>query len=73
MDRSRLTGIALLAGAAIELLLFLNGIRRRSYAAIAIPVTSAVAGLTVLAMWVGWTMLTTETDLPEPEVEEQPV
>lgn len=67
-----MTGIALLAGAAIELLLFLNGIRRRSYAAIAIPVTSAVAGLTALAMWVGWTMLTTETDLPEPEVEEQP-
>ena len=72
MDRSRLTGIALLAGAAIELLLFLNGIRRRSYAASAIPVTSAVAGLTALTMWVGWTMLTTETDLPEPEVEDQP-
>lgn len=72
MDRSRITGIALLAGAAIELLLFLNGIRRRSYVAVAIPVASAVAGLTALTMWVGWTMLTTETDLPEPEVEEQP-
>ena len=67
-----MTGIALLAGSAVELVLFLAGLRRRSYAALAIPVAGAVAGLTALAMWVGWTMLTTEVDMPEPEVEEPP-
>ena len=70
MDRSQMTGALIIGGAAIELLLFLYGVMRRSYAALAIPVTAAVAGLSALAMWVGWTMLTTETDMPEPELEE---
>jgi hypothetical protein len=72
VDRSQLTGGLIIGGAAVELLLFLYGLSRRSYAALAIPVAAAVAGLSALAMWVGWTMLTTETDLPEPELEEQP-
>ena len=53
-------------------MLFLYGVARRSYLALAIPVTAAVAGLSAVAMWVGWTMLTTETDMPEPELEEPP-
>jgi hypothetical protein len=31
-----------------------------------------VDGLSALTMWVGWTMLTTEADMPEPELEEAP-
>jgi len=61
-----------MAGAAIQLLLFLYGLARRSYAALAVPVALAVAGLSALAIWVGWTMLTTESDLPEPELESSP-
>lgn len=69
MDRARLTGILLIAGAAIYGISFLAGIIRRSYTALAIPVALAVAAVSALAGWVGWTMLTTETDLPEPELE----
>jgi hypothetical protein len=67
-----MTGMLIIGGAAVELLLFLYGVTRRSYLALAIPVTAAVAGLSALTMWVGWTMLTTETDMPEPELEEAP-
>jgi hypothetical protein len=67
-----MTGGLIIGGSAVELLLFLYGLSRRSYAALAVPVAAAVAGLSALAMWVGWTMLTTETDLPEPELEEAP-
>ena len=72
MDRTTVMGGLLIGGAAVELVLFLYGIMRRSYVALAIPVAAAVAGLSALAMWVGWTMLTTETDMPEPELEETP-
>lgn len=72
MDRSQSTGILIMAGAALQLLLFLYGLARRSYAALAVPVALAVAGLSALAIWVGWTMLTTESDLPEPELESPP-
>jgi hypothetical protein len=67
-----MTGGLIIGGAALELLLFLFGVSRRSYAALAIPVAAAVAGLSALTMWVGWTMLTTEADMPEPELEEAP-
>lgn len=69
---TRKTGILIIAGAAVELLLFLYGLSRRSYAALAVPVAVAVAGLTGLAAWVGWTMITIEPDMPEPELAEQP-
>ena len=72
MDRSQMTGVLIIGGAAVQMLLFLYGLSKRSYAALAIPVTAAVAGLSALTMWVGWTMLTTETDMPEPELEEPP-
>jgi hypothetical protein len=67
MDRSQLTGALIVAGAVIQLLVFLIGLARKSYLALALPITLAVAGLSALAIWVGWTMMTTETDLPEPE------
>ena len=70
MDRSQATGAAIIAVAAIQLLLFLVGVVRKSYLAIAIPVGLVLAGMSALAIWVGWTMMTTETDLPEPD--EQP-
>ena len=69
MDTRR-TGILIMAGSALELALFLYGLSRRSYAAIAVPVTLAVAGLSALGMWVGWTMLTIDAEMPEPELAE---
>jgi phosphotransferase system glucose/maltose/N-acetylglucosamine-specific IIC component len=67
MDRSQATGVAIIAVAAIQLLLFVVGLARKSYLAVAIPVGLVLAGVSALAIWVGWTMMTTETDLPEPD------
>jgi hypothetical protein len=69
---TRKTGVLIIVGAVVEFLLFAYGLSRRSYAAIAVPVAVAVAGLSALAAWVGWTMMTIEPDMPEPELEEQP-
>jgi len=69
MDTRR-TGVLIMIGSAVELVLFLYGLSRRSYAAIAVPVTLAVAGLSALGMGVGWTMLTIEAEMPEPELAE---
>ncbi len=70
MDRSQMTGGVLMGLAAVQFLVFLVGVARKSYAAIALPVTAAMAALSALTFWVGWTMLTTETDVPEPELDE---
>jgi hypothetical protein len=69
MDRSQLTGALIMAGAVIQFALFLVGLARKSYLALAIPVTAAMAAVGALAFWVGWTMVTTPADMPEPEAE----
>jgi len=71
VDRSQATGIAIITVAVIQLLLFVIGVARKSYLALAIPISLAVAGISALAIWVGWTMLTTETDLPEDDGAEE--
>jgi hypothetical protein len=68
MDTRR-TGALLMVGAVLQTVLFLYGLTRRSYAALAIPVALAVAGLGALGAWVGYTMLTIEEDMPEPELD----
>ena len=60
MTRAQKTGMLLIAGAALELLLFLYGAMRRSYLALALPVAAAMTALTALTFWVGWTMVTME-------------
>jgi hypothetical protein len=69
MDRSQMTGAAIVAVAIVQLALFIAGVARKSYLALALPIGLGVAGISALAIWVGWTMMTTETDLPEPEEE----
>jgi hypothetical protein len=71
MDRSQMTGILIMAGAVLEMLLFLYGAARRSYMAVALPVMAAVAAVSALAFWVGWTLLTTEEEVPELEGESE--
>jgi hypothetical protein len=72
MSRAQTTGIVLIAGAALQMLLFLYGAMRRSYLALALPVALAMMALTVLTFWVGWTMLTIEEDDEELAVEPVP-
>ena len=43
--------------------IFLFGVVRRSYLALALPLLFALGAVNLLAVWVGWTMLTTEPDL----------
>jgi len=71
MDRSQMTGVIIMAGAVLEMLLFLYGAARRSYLAIALPVMAAVAAVSALAFWVGWTLMTTEAEAPDLEGEEE--
>jgi hypothetical protein len=65
MSRAQTTGVVLMAGALLQLLLFVIGASRRSYLALALPVTAAMTALTALTFWVGWTMLTIEADEDE--------
>ena len=73
MDRTRLTGSILMALAALQIVLFVLGVLRRSYAALAIPVTLLVGVITVLAFWVGWTLASMEDDLAGLEFEAEPL
>jgi hypothetical protein len=65
-DRAHLTGVLLIAGAAIQMLLFLWGATRKSYLALALPMAAAMTTLTAIALWVGWTMLNLEEEPEEP-------
>lgn len=69
MDRSQVTGGLIMAGAVVDLIVFTFGLFRKSYLAIAVPVAGAMAALSALAFWVGYTMLTTPADMPDPELE----
>jgi hypothetical protein len=69
MNRAQKTGAILIAAGAIEMLLFLYGAMRRSYLALALPMTAAMTALTALTFWVGYTMMTLEEEPDEDVVE----
>ena len=60
-ERTRQLGQGLMALAVVQALLFLLGVARRSYAAIAIPMLILVAAISAIAFWVGWTMSVVRT------------
>jgi hypothetical protein len=69
VSRAEITGWALMAGAVLQLLLFAYGALRRSYLALALPVTAAMATVSIITFWLGWTMLTMgeeDEDTPSP-------
>ena len=66
-QRAQTTGRLLILGAALQMLLFLYGATRRSYLALALPVTAAMATVTILTAWLGWTMMSMQ-----PEEEDGP-
>lgn len=70
-DRAQTTGKLLIAGAALQMLLFLYGLMRRSYLAVALPVTAAMTAVTILTLWLGWTMLSMQPEADEPPVAPQ--
>jgi hypothetical protein len=62
VKRAQTTGLILMAGAVLQMLFFLIGAMKRSYLALALPVATAMAALSALTFWVGWTMLTMEDE-----------
>jgi uncharacterized membrane protein YesL len=70
MEQSQMTGVFIMIGATLQMILFLWAIARRSYMALALPVMVALAAISALAFWIGWTMFTTEPELEE-ELEEE--
>lgn len=74
MERSRLIGVVIMVGAVLEMVVFLWAVTRKSYMAIALPVTGALAAVSALAFWIGWTMFTAEAEPEETfELEESPL
>jgi hypothetical protein len=71
MERSQLTGVLIMIGATLQMFLFLWAVARRSYMALALPVMAALAAISALGFWIGWTMFTTEAELEEEELEEE--
>jgi hypothetical protein len=73
MERSQLTGALIMAGAVLQMMLFLWAAARRSYMAVALPVMGVLAAISALAFWIGWTMFTTESELEEEFGEEEAI
>jgi multisubunit Na+/H+ antiporter MnhC subunit len=65
MDKSQMFGLLIIAGALTEMTVFFIGVIRRSYLALAIPLMFSIGAVNLLAVWVGWTMLTTEPEMPD--------
>ncbi len=63
MDKSQMFGLFIIVGVMVEMGIFLFGILRRSYLALAVPLLFALSAVNLLAVWVGWTMLTTEPEI----------
>lgn len=72
MERTRLTGALLMGGMVLQALLFLIGASRRSYAALALPLTVLVGAVSILGFWVGWTLLSMEDELAGLEFDAEP-
>lgn len=60
-QQTRQVGQGLMALAVVQLLLFLLGAAKRSYAALALPMLVIVAAMSGIAFWVGWTMSAVQT------------
>ena len=70
MERSQTLGMILMAGSALQMLVFTLGVLRRSYLAVALPVLAAISGVSAVLFWIGYTMVNMEPDLAELDLEE---
>ena len=72
MEKSQTTGLIIMIVAVFQMVVFLWAALRRSYLALAVPLLSALAAITAVAFWIGWTMFTDEGEEAEETTEEQP-
>ena len=71
MEKSQLTGVLIMAATVLQMIIFLWAAAKRSYMAVALPVMAAVAAVSALGFWIGWTMFTTESELGEEDLGEE--
>jgi hypothetical protein len=62
MEKSQRTGLIIMVVSAFTCVFFFWSIMRRSYMAVALPVMSALAVVTGLAFWIGWTLFAGEDE-----------
>ncbi len=73
MEGSQRLGAIIMLATMFEMVVFLWALSRRSYLAVALPVTVVLCALNVLAFWIGWTMFTaSEEEELEGALEEAP-
>jgi len=58
MEGSQRLGAMIMLASMLEMVVFLWAVSRRSYLAVALPVTFILGALSALAFWIGWTMFT---------------
>lgn len=63
-ERSHTAGIIICATSALTALVFLIGVLRRSYLALALPVTAGFLGALYIAFWIGRALITTPIEPP---------
>ena len=68
MEGSQRLGAIIILATMFEMVVFLWAVSRRSYLAVALPVTLVLGSLNALAFWIGWTMFTA-TEEEEEELE----
>ena len=65
MQGSQRLGAIVMIATALEMVVFLWAVSRKSYMAIALPIMLLLAALNVLAFWIGWTMFTASEEEEE--------
>jgi len=65
MQKTQIAGALIMVGAVLQMILFLWAMARRSYMAVALPVAGALATVSALAFWIGWTLFTSEEEEEE--------
>ncbi len=65
MEGSQRLGAIIMLATMFEMVIFLWALARRSYLAVALPVTMVLGALNILAFWIGWTMFTASEEEEE--------
>ncbi len=63
-ERSHTAGIIICAASAFTAFVFIIGVLRRSYMALALPVTAGFLGALYIAFWIGRALVTTPIEPP---------
>ncbi len=65
MEGSQRLGAIIMLASVLEMVVFLWAVSRRSYLAVALPVTFVLGTINALAFWIGWTMFTASEEEEE--------